>query len=197
MIRIHSTLPKSNVNGPGKRFVIWTQGCGKRCTGCFNPQMQELTGGSLISPDNLFLQISAVHGITGISISGGEPFLQISEITKLIMNIKKLTDLSVLIYTGFSIEEIMQESESKLSLDFIDVLIAGPYIHDRKNSGSLASSTNQHIHLITDKYCIGDFNIPESEIIIDQNGKIIITGIKPVKFNNKKIRKTTKNEHGV
>ena len=34
---VHSMLPRSVVNGPGERAVIWFQGCDLRCRGCFNP----------------------------------------------------------------------------------------------------------------------------------------------------------------
>jgi hypothetical protein len=34
---IHSKLPRSAVNGPGERVVLWLQGCDLRCRGCWNP----------------------------------------------------------------------------------------------------------------------------------------------------------------
>ena len=34
---IHSMLPRSAVNGPGERAVVWFQGCDLHCRGCFNP----------------------------------------------------------------------------------------------------------------------------------------------------------------
>jgi len=38
ILNIHSILNESRANGPGKRFVIWVQGCDIACDGCFNPE---------------------------------------------------------------------------------------------------------------------------------------------------------------
>ncbi len=37
-LRLHSLMECSTVNGPGRRAVIWTQGCSLQCPGCWNPQ---------------------------------------------------------------------------------------------------------------------------------------------------------------
>ncbi|WP_425586158.1 4Fe-4S cluster-binding domain-containing protein [Streptomyces sannanensis] len=39
--QVHSTLARSAANGPGLRFVVWSQGCSLACAGCFNPETQE------------------------------------------------------------------------------------------------------------------------------------------------------------
>jgi anaerobic ribonucleoside-triphosphate reductase activating protein len=184
MLNINSLLPESEVNGPGRRFVIWTQGCLKRCPGCFNPLMQNLTDGYTISVDTIYKKIVSNNRIEGISISGGEPFLQSFEILELLKRLKSESKMSVLIYTGMTIDEINIDNNLKKIRDLTDVLIAGPYIHELKNSGSLLASSNQVIHLITDRYSIEDFNLPESEIIITPDGKTLITGINPVIINN-------------
>ncbi|MCL1864386.1 MAG: radical SAM protein [Spirochaetes bacterium] len=180
MLRIHNFLPISEVNGPGKRSVIWTQGCLKECVNCFNYIMKDISGGYIIHIEALYEKIISNKEIEGISISGGEPFLQAAEIYKLLEKIRFDSNLSILVYTGMTMEEILLEQNIKKNLDFIDVLVAGPYIDKLKKSGSIISSSNQNIHLLTDRYSIEDFNWPESEITITHNGMIIITGTKPV-----------------
>ena len=180
MLKIYNFLPTSEVNGPGKRSVIWTQGCLKECVNCFNSIMKDISGGYIIHIEELYEKIISNKEIEGISISGGEPFLQTTEIYKLLEKIKFNSNLSILVYTGMTMKEILLEHNIKKNLEFIDVLVAGPYIDKLKNSGSITSSSNQNIYLLTDRYSIEDFNLPESEITITNNGKIIITGIKPM-----------------
>jgi len=180
MLRIHDFLPISEVNGPGKRSVIWTQGCLKECKSCFNSIMKDISGGYIIHIEVLYEEIISNKEIEGVSISGGEPFLQTTEIYKLLEKIKFNSNLSILVYTGMTMKEILLEHNIKKNLDLIDVLVAGPYIDKLKSKGSITSSSNQKIHLLTDRYSIEDFNWPESEITITNNGKIIITGTKPI-----------------
>lgn len=35
--RLHAVVPRSTANGPGVRYVVWSQGCALACPGCFNP----------------------------------------------------------------------------------------------------------------------------------------------------------------
>ena len=180
MLRINNFLPISEVNGPGKRSVIWTQGCLKECINCFNPIMKDISGGYIIHIEELYEKIISNKEIEGISISGGEPFLQVTEIYKFLEKIKLNSSLSILVYTGMTMEEILLEQNIKKNLDLIDILVAGPYIESLKKSGSVTSSSNQNIHLLTDRYSIENFNWPESEITITNNGEIIITGVNPL-----------------
>ncbi|MCL1817838.1 MAG: radical SAM protein, partial [Spirochaetaceae bacterium] len=87
---IHSIVPASRANGPGERFVVWTQGCRRGCPGCFNPRAQA-TG--LGMGDNSFPAELSAHEIlarlpagrvNGITVSGGEPFEQPQELERLL-----------------------------------------------------------------------------------------------------------------
>lgn len=78
---IHSTESFSAVDGPGVRFIVFTQGCAMRCSFCSNPDSWSAHGGELVSSKDLAKQISRVlpylkssHG--GLTCSGGEPLLQ-------------------------------------------------------------------------------------------------------------------------
>lgn len=79
--RIHSFEAGSVVDGPGVRFVIFTQGCPLRCQYCHNPDTRDPQGGFEISVDELISEIikyrpyfDASGG--GVTVSGGEPLLQ-------------------------------------------------------------------------------------------------------------------------
>jgi anaerobic ribonucleoside-triphosphate reductase activating protein len=192
ILRINTFIPVSETNGPGKRFAIWTQGCLKGCIGCFNPLLQDPMGGYSIAVNHLFEIIKQNASIEGISVSGGEPFLQSIQLQKLLKKLKTRTGLSTLVFTGLTIDEVFSKQNAKKCLDFIDVLVAGPYIHKLRNTRSLVSSANQRIHLISGRYSIGDFNLPESEIIITRDGKTIITGIDPLRLGNGETGKNRK-----
>jgi len=164
-INIHSVINSSRVNGPGDRFVIWTQGCRKGCKNCYNPETWSHYRNNLIPIDEIFESIKK-SSATGVTISGGDPFEQPEELFYLLTKIKQL-DLSdgVIVFTGFTIDEIRVREELNKSLDYIDVLIDGLYIEEKRISSGLAGSSNQEFYFLTDK-------ISRDKIVIDQEVEI-------------------------
>ncbi len=164
-INIHSVINSSRVNGPGDRFVIWTQGCRKGCKNCYNPETWSHYRNNLILVDEIFASIKN-SSATGVTISGGDPFEQPEELFYLLTKIKQL-DLSdgVIVFTGFTIDEIRVREELNKSLDYIDVLIDGLYIEEKRISSGLAGSSNQEFYFLTDK-------ISRDKIVIDQEVEI-------------------------
>ena len=123
-INIHQLLPSSEVNGPGKRFVVWLQGCPLNCSGCFNP----LTHGSqgiLMKISDLAEQINRTKDIRGLTLSGGEPLFQLDAIKQLI----RLTDkrLDILLFSGYSWDEVVKDSAKKQVLQMVDAALLGRY----------------------------------------------------------------------
>jgi len=170
---------QSFIYGPGCRFVIWTQGCSIRCNDCWNKEMWSFKTKNEISTNTLFEKIiDEKTYIEGVTILGGEPFDQYEELLILIKQIRK-TDLSIILYTGYSINELKNKNKTEI-LDFIDIIITDRYDKNyRTENGGLIGSSNQEIHFLSEKYSkkeLVDFN--ESEISIDENGKIIIYGYK-------------------
>ena len=164
-INIHSVINSSRVNGPGDRFVIWTQGCRKGCKNCYNPETWSHYRNNLILVDEIFESIKN-SSATGVTISGGDPFEQPEELFYLLTKIKQL-DLSdgVIVFTGYTIDEIRVREELRKSLDYIDVLIDGLYIEEKRISSGLAGSSNQEFYFLTDK-------ISRDKIVIDQEVEI-------------------------
>lgn len=85
--RIHSTESFGSVDGPGVRFLIFTQGCNMRCKFCHNADTWDKNGGTLISADELIktaLKYREYWGEKGgITVSGGEPLLQLDFLIEL------------------------------------------------------------------------------------------------------------------
>lgn len=135
--------------GPGWRFVIWTQGCLRRCKDCISPEHQPLDGGYLVDTRDLADQICASHSIDGITISGGEPFLQVEALTDLLDKVKEVRpELTVLVFTGNQLEELT-DADSKVLLSRIDLLIDGEYISELNDGKGLRGSSNQRLHFLT------------------------------------------------
>lgn len=137
--------------GPGNRFVIWTQGCLRRCKGCASSEHQSLEGGYLIDTKELSNQICSCRSIDGITISGGEPFLQAQALTDLLNEVSKVRpELTVLVFTGNKLEELT-DLDSKAFLGKIDLLIDGEYIQDFNDGIGLRGSNNQRFHFFTER----------------------------------------------
>lgn len=182
-LNIHHLEPASRVNGPGCRFVIWTQGCTLACPSCFNPDTHSLTDGKSISLSTITSQIFAQPQIEGITFSGGEPLLQAPAMLQLARNIRNSTPLTMLLFTGFTWEEIQSNPQAAELVSYMDIVIAGRYHHEQRIAKSLIGSSNKSIHFISDKYCFADLNgIPGCEIEIAADGAITISGIDPVKL---------------
>ena len=147
-LRIYMTASCSEVLGPYKRFVIWVQGCNKRCNGCISKDSWDLGGGELISVDELSEKIIGQPAIEGITISGGEPFLQQEELCMLIKKIQERRDIGVIIYTGLNYHEIQGTELANLA----DLIIDGEYIEKQNDNKSLRGSSNQNIICVTERY---------------------------------------------
>ena len=92
--RIHSTENFGTVDGPGVRFVVFTQGCHMRCQFCHNPDTWDLNAGKQVTADEIIeeaLRYRSYWGEEGgITISGGEPLLQLDFLLDVFKKAKKL-----------------------------------------------------------------------------------------------------------
>ncbi|MBN1906106.1 MAG: radical SAM protein [Deltaproteobacteria bacterium] len=155
------------------------QGCPFDCTGCFNPGLKDFNGGKDVPLEELIEWALSIKGIEGISISGGEPTEQLQPLNRFLTAIKEKTDMSVLLFSGRSEKEIIVLTGGKSLLNLTDVLVAGQYTIECKNSpGMWPSSANQEIMFLTDRYDKNDFlHLPETEIIITDEGEIVESGL--------------------
>ena len=84
---IHSTESFGAADGPGVRFIVFVRGCHMRCAYCHNPDTWEIGGGEEITASSLIkkaLRYKSYWGAEGgITVSGGEPLLQIEFVTAL------------------------------------------------------------------------------------------------------------------
>lgn len=128
-LRIAGTVQDSIVDGPGIRYVIFTQGCPHHCPGCHNPQTHDFSGGRIADTEELLSQIFGNPLISGVTFSGGEPFAQADALVP-IAEAVKARGKNLMIYTGYLLEELwrMEQPGVKRLLELSDILVDGPFI---------------------------------------------------------------------
>lgn len=151
VIYVYMKEPEVHVLGPGTRYVLWVQGCGRDCPGCIAQNAREMERGTPIRIDALAFEIALSH-TDGLTISGGEPFLQAEELSELIRLIRKKREMGVIVYTGYLYEELLTRPEAQDLLEQTDLLIDGPYIKELNDGKSLRGSSNQRVIPLTDLY---------------------------------------------
>ncbi len=150
-LRIAHFEKNTTLLGPFSRSVIWVHGCCFHCEGCLAENMK-YGPYHLLSATELGDKILAQNDIEGITISGGEPFLQAQALVELINYIKSQRDLGVIIYSGFTLAEIQSESKKKSLLDLTDILIDGQYMKEHDDGRPYVGSSNQKIHCLSERY---------------------------------------------
>ncbi len=175
---------RSRANGPGWRAVLWLQGCSLGCAGCYNPSTHDLQAGQVVSAADVFAWIKdGKNDIEGLTVSGGEPFLQPGPLAVLLRRVRIETTLSILVFSGFSLQEIEQIPAAREALVDIDVLIAGRYDQARRRVQGLRGSANKIVHLLSERYSLAELEaVPPAEIIVTPQGELLSSGIDPVRW---------------
>ena len=182
-LKIHTIVARSRANGPGWRTVVWVQGCTLNCPGCFNPQTHDPGAGRRMSVDQVLAQIDAADDIDGLTITGGEPLQQVPAVTRLLEAVRRRTPLSIVLFTGYTFEHVLRRPDAEAMLACIDVLVAGPYDSRQPAGTRMLGSSNQTVHLLTDTYRTRDLDeVPCSEVMIDPDGLLTISGIDPIRM---------------
>ncbi len=132
MLKYAGIIPDSTVDGPGIRTVVFMQGCIHNCPGCHNPQTHDINAGEEITPRELakmvLKDISANHA--GLTLSGGDPFLQDVELCEMLEFVKKrMPELNIWAYTGYLFEQIKDSP----MLKYLDVVVDGPFVMAKKS----------------------------------------------------------------
>lgn len=181
-INIHAIIPCSRVNGPAERMVVFFQGCARSCPGCFNPQTHSFEPRELMSVEGIMAHLPAAP-VEGITVSGGEPFMQAEGLAALLAEAVR-RGLGTVVYTGFRMEELGGEAACSC-LSLIDVLVDGAYDEARPETTLLArGSANQRFHFLTGRYGVEDFIMPgKVEITIAANGAVTETGFSQISLS--------------
>lgn len=142
-IRLAAPLQtESIVDGKGIRMVIWNQGCRMKCPGCHNPETQPICGGKEFDLQEIKELISKnAHRHQGITLSGGDPFLQ-PEQNKELADFAHSLGLDVWAYCGKTFEQL----QDNILLSSCDILVDGPFVQELRDiTLPFRGSSNQRI----------------------------------------------------
>lgn len=181
MLRLYRIAPDVTTLGPNRRFCIWTQGCNKHCRGCMSQDTWDLNGGYCIDEPQLIQRMSHFK-FEGITISGGEPFLQSHALSRLITGLRRQRETGVIVYTGMLYEELIASEDSNVHafLEKIDLLIDGNYVAELDDDGAYRGSSNQRAYCLTDRYKqwvqdeFGKIGMRRQQLQIDEQGVLFI-----------------------
>lgn len=146
-IRISGIVEESIVDGPGIRYVVFTQGCPHDCKGCHNPQTHPFEGGKIVDIQEIFDAFCENPLLSGITFSGGEPFCQPKPLYELGKMIKQ-KGKTVMVYSGYTLEQLeeMDDIWVKMLLSIADILVDGPYVEELRDlTLQFRGSSNQRV----------------------------------------------------
>lgn len=144
-------IKKSDIaNGPGVRVSLFVSGCTHHCKGCFNPETWDFEAGT---PFDSLVEIELLNllgrsYINGFTLLGGEP-MEPDNRAVLLPFLKKVRDkypkLSIWCYSGYTFEELFEAGAEDI-LEYIDVLVDGKFVLDKKDIRlPFRGSSNQRI----------------------------------------------------
>lgn len=183
-IRYSHIQENSLVDGPGKRTVLFLQGCQIHCPGCQNKKLWDLDGGSEADVIKAAAVLASIATNKQVTISGGEPFQQAQALAQLVLLLKVVYHLHVIVYTGYTWDYLNRDNNdqqlyAKVALANIDVLVDGPYFR-RLDDDTIIYRGSRNQHPIDVKASRKDINHPvvlnwdQPEVVIDGSGNIFL-----------------------
>ena len=118
-------------DGEGIRYSFYLARCRHACPHCHNPQSWSPEVGQLLTDELLERHIQRILKdalLAGITLTGGDPFYNPRGLLALLRILKERTQLNIWCYTGYTIEKLAQHPEFLAPLEYIDVLVDGPFI---------------------------------------------------------------------
>ena len=149
---INGIVEESIVDGPGLRYAVFTQGCPHHCPGCHNPQTHDPQGGHLIELSEIISAVAENPLLSGITLSGGEPFSQAASCAELARQVHSLGK-DVVTYSGYTLEQLQKMAQCDNGIAALlaetDILIDGPYLEEQRDlTLDFRGSRNQRIILL-------------------------------------------------
>ncbi|WP_071395202.1 pyruvate formate-lyase-activating protein [Bacillus tuaregi] len=148
---IHSIETFGTVDGPGIRYVVFTQGCLLRCQYCHNADTWEIGTGKQMSVADIMEDLTSYLPFIessggGITVSGGEPLLQIPFLIELFKECKKIGIHTTIDSSGgcYSTAPLFQEQLNEL-LNYTDLILVDLKHINRKKHIQLTGMANDHI----------------------------------------------------
>ena len=177
MVNYHNCtiIKNEHLYGPGKRLLIFLQGCSLHCEGCVNKHLWDFGRGKDIEADKI-LSICRDNNVEGVTLHGGEPLDQADGLYAVVKLLKK-NGFTIILFTGYSKKELRGKQLSVWKMS--DLIISGRFMREKKNLFmQFRGSTNQRI--ITHKGPYKGYRTTNGETVsiftLDDNGNLNIKG---------------------
>lgn len=143
----------TTVDGPGFRTSIYFAGCCHECDGCHNPQSWDFNAGSPMSVDEL-MEIVEEEDFD-VTFTGGDPLYHVDFMVSFADRIHALGK-NIWLYTGFTWEQIVKDSNLSKILKHIDVIVDSPFVKSLRDTDLLfRGSSNQRIIDVSKSLMLG------------------------------------------
>ncbi len=165
----YAKIKKCDVaNGPGVRVSLFVSGCTHHCKECFNPETWDFNYGKpfTASTEDEIIKYLGPDYIKGLTLLGGEPLEHSSQqvLLPLLRKIKGIyPEKSIWCFTGYDFEKdvtgrmLNEWEETKELLSYIDVMVDGEFIADKKDLGLVfKGSSNQRTIMVQESMANGE-----------------------------------------
>ncbi|MDO4833266.1 MAG: anaerobic ribonucleoside-triphosphate reductase activating protein [Clostridia bacterium] len=158
-LRLAGVIRESIVDGPGWRFVVFVQGCPHHCKNCQNPGTWDFDGGYETTVENIMKAVKEDKLLTGVTLSGGEPFTQAKELAVLARKVRE-AGLDVMSFSGYTYEELVNGATVDNGwfdlLSELSLLVDGKFIEEQKSLElKFRGSRNQRIIDVRESLKVG------------------------------------------
>ena len=174
--KTYSYEENEHLYGPGKRLLLFTQGCSLHCKGCVNKHLWQFGVGANITVEEV---LELCQDVEGITLHGGEPLDQsegVLEIVKALKNVGK----TVILFTGYQYKELSKLSQKRV-WGLSDLVISGRYVESKRNIYlQFRGSTNQRVYRHRGKY--KDYRVKDGNSVavirLNENGEMQSRGFR-------------------
>lgn len=190
LINFNHIQRTSYVDGPGRRTVLFMQGCPLACPGCQNKHLWPADGGHTSDTETVaqvMVALLARDGGRAVTISGGEPFSQPAALADLLARLRSYGVINIMLYSGYT-WEILQASPDPAvhhALSQADTLVDGPFVASQDDPLiAWRGSRNQRVinvpaSLITGRIVTRDWSKPV--VIVTNDGETLFpVGLAPM-----------------
>lgn len=174
--KTYSYEENEHLYGPGKRLLLFTQGCSLRCKGCVNKHLWQFGVGANITVEKV---LELCQDVEGITLHGGEPLDQSEGVLEIVKALKSVGK-TVILFTGYQYKELSKSSQKRV-WSLSDLVVSGRYIEEKRNIYlQFRGSTNQRVYRHKGKY--KDYQIKDGKSVavirLNENGKMQSRGFR-------------------
>lgn len=181
-LRLAGFTAGSRVNGPGRRVVIWVQGCDLACPGCFNPHTWPADGPGepVQAVADRILRARAGHD--GVTFSGGEPFQQAAALARVAADVRaRWPAARLMAFTGYRLDDLRGPDGppgAGALLRQLDWLIDGPYDPRRPSRRPWRASAGQRLWVVGRPLPPGAIEgaTADAELHVSSAGEVLLSG---------------------